>query len=299
MLDVPIRIESHIVGIICHEHTRQQRDWTLEQQDFAFSISNSIALALETEERKKAEKEIQDYREHLEELVEKRTSELATVNKELESFSYSVSHDLRSPLRAIDGFSQILLEDYASSLDEQGNDFLHRIRNNIQRMRELIDDLLALSQLSRTPLIPETINLSSITREIMLTLSKNQMDRKVNYQIHDTQNVQGDPKLIKIILENLLQNAWKYTGKTSKPEIEFGAKQQNNNTIFFVKDNGAGFDMKYSDNLFGVFQRLHGDEFEGTGIGLATVQRLINRHGGRIWPEAAVNQGATFFFTLQ
>lgn len=260
-------------------------------------LSNTFATMIN--ERKKIDEEIQKYREHLEDLVEKRTNELATANKELESFSYSISHDLRSPLRAIDGFSLAILEDYADHLDEHGKDFLLRIRTNTQRMGELIDDLLSLSQLTRTPLVLETVNLSTMTKEILLTLSKNQIDRKVNYQVHDTQDIQGDPKLIKIILENLLQNAWKYTSKTIRPEIEFGTKQQNNETVYFVKDNGAGFDMKFSDNLFGVFQRLHGNEFEGTGIGLATVQRLINHHGGRIWAEAAVDQGATFYFILQ
>ena len=299
MMDVPIRLEGKIIGVICHEHTQHQRDWTIEQQDFAASISNSIALALETEERKKAEQEIQDYREHLEELVQLRTAELATANKELESFSYSISHDLRSPLRAIDGFSLVLLEDYENSLDEEGKDFLQRIRANTQRMAELINDILALSQLSRTPLAPKIINLSNITREIVKSLSDNHMDRKVHFHIQETQDVQADAKLIKIILENLIQNAWKYTGKKSQPEIEFGTEQQNNQTVYFVKDNGAGFDMKYADNLFGVFQRLHGNEFEGTGIGLATVKRLINRHGGRIWAEAEVDKGATFYFTLK
>jgi len=299
MLDVPIRKEGKVIGVVCHEHTGQPRDWTLEQQDFAASIANTVALAIETEERKRAEEEVQDYREHLEELVDKRTAELAAVNQELESFSYSVSHDLRSPLRAIDGFSLALLEDYANSVDENGKDYLQRIRNNTLRMGELIDDLLALSQLGRTPLNLQTINLSTITNEILLTLSNNQKDREVKYLVENTQDTRGDPKLIKVILENLLQNAWKYTGNTSQPEIEFGTRQKNNETIYYVKDNGAGFDMKFADNLFGAFQRLHGAEFEGTGIGLATVQRLISRHGGHIWAEAVVDQGATFYFTLQ
>ena len=249
--------------------------------------------------RKQAEAELAQYRAHLETLVAERTAELSLLNQELEAFSYSVSHDLRAPLRAVDGFSNALLEDYADRLDREGRDLLNRIHAGAQRMNALIDDLLKLSRLSRAKLEPAPVDLSALAEEICRQLQETTPERHVVLEIAPKLMAQGDPGLLRAALENLLGNAWKYTSKTPQPRIEFGRTEQDGQPVYFVRDNGAGFDMAYADKLFGAFQRLHHPgEFEGTGIGLATVRRIIHRHGGRIWAEAAPGQGATFYFTL-
>ena len=221
-------------------------------------------------------------------------------NKELEAFSYSVSHDLRTPLRSIDGFSQALLEDYADKLDDEGKRHLVRVRAGAQRMGQLIDDLLKLSQVARSALRRTTVDLSRIVREVSDELRQSDADRQVAVVIKNELTAEGDPQLLKIALENLMGNAWKFTSKQPQAQIEFGNSDPvDGRSTFFVRDNGAGFDMRYADKLFGAFQRLHGiTEFPGTGIGLATVQRVIHRHGGKVWAEGAVGLGATFFFTL-
>jgi signal transduction histidine kinase len=225
--------------------------------------------------------------------------ELEAANKELEAFSYSVSHDLRSPLRSIDGYSRAVLEDYGELLPVEGRTFLEKVRNSASRMGELIDDLLKLSQVTRAEFRTVPVDLTRLAERILTELQQNHPERKVWYRVPPNLNAHGDSRLLQVVLENLLNNAWKYTSKHEQAEIEFGSLQEGDKTIYFVRDNGAGFEMDYADKLFGAFQRLHTTtEFPGTGIGLATVQRIIHRHGGRVWAEGAVNEGATFYFTL-
>ena len=236
--------------------------------------------------------------------LEEANRELEVTNRELESFSYSVSHDLRAPLRSIDGFSQILLEDYADNLDEEGKDYLGRVRAASQRMGRLIDDLLGLSRVTRGTLRRERVSLSSLAREVADGLRESRPDRKVDLEIEDGIEVNGDPRLIRVALTNLLGNAFKFTEKKERARISFGEDRRLSRLgrvpVYYVRDNGAGFDMEYADKLFGAFQRLHGaSEFEGTGIGLATVQRIVHRHGGRVWAEGRIGDGATFYFTLR
>ena len=235
----------------------------------------------------------------LEARVKARTADLEDTNKELEAFSYSVSHDLRAPLRAVDGFSQALLEDYGNQLDSTGKNYLQRVRSGAQNMGALIDDLLKLSQVTRVPLQPAEIDLSAMAHDIIAQLHHGEPGRDIRVDIDDSLRSYGDPGLLRVALENLLGNAWKYTNKTPQAHMTFGAGQQDRETVFCVRDNGVGFDMKFADKLFSAFQRLHHkDEFEGTGIGLATAARIIRRHGGRIWAEAEPGKGATFCFTL-
>ncbi len=224
---------------------------------------------------------------------------LKAVNKELEAFSYSVSHDLRAPLRHVDGFSQALQEEYAGRLDAHGQDYLQRIRRAIQRMGELIDDLLRLSRVTQADLRHERIDLSGLARAVAAELRKTQPERRVEFVIAPALTAEGDARLLRVVLENLLGNAWKFTHKRSRARIEFGATRHEGQRAYFVRDDGAGFDMAYAGKLFGAFQRLHdAHEYPGTGIGLATVQRVIHKHGGRVWAEGAVDKGAIFYFTL-
>jgi signal transduction histidine kinase len=230
----------------------------------------------------------------------RRAKEAADVaNKELEAFSYSVSHDLRAPLRAIDGFSHALLEDYTNLLDEQGQDYLQRVRSASQKMAQLIDDLLKLSRLTRGEMNLVQVDLSTLAQVVATELQKTQPERRVTFRIARGLADIGDPSLIRVVIENLLGNAWKFTGRKEEATIEFGANQVDGTTAYFVRDNGAGFDMTYVDKLFGTFQRLHQDkEFPGTGIGLSLVKRIILRHGGKVWAEGEPGRGATFWFTL-
>jgi light-regulated signal transduction histidine kinase (bacteriophytochrome) len=224
---------------------------------------------------------------------------LEAANNELEAFSYSVSHDLRAPLRSLDGFSQALAEDYRDVLDAQGKDFLDRISASAQRMGHLIDDLLSLGRVTRSEMRRVPVDLSALANGIISELQMTEPARRVHVEVTPGLVANGDSSLLRVALQNLLANAWKFTRFEETATIEFSATEQNGEHVFFVRDNGAGFDMAYADKLFGAFQRLHAmNEFPGTGVGLATVQRILFRHGGRAWVDAAVGVGATFFFTI-
>jgi PAS domain S-box-containing protein len=262
--------------------------------------SARLVLANDVTARHQADEEIRQLNETLERRVAERTVELESVNKELESFAYSVSHDLRAPLRAMDGFSLALIEDYSDKLDDTGKNFLNRVRTATQQMSRLIDDLLSLSRVTRSEIKYGPVDLSAIANEIIARYNDLQPREGFVTDIQDDLGVYGDERLLRIALENLLGNAWKFTSKTENARISFKQVTENNgNSVYCISDNGAGFDMKYADKLFGAFQRLHSTkEFEGTGIGLATVQRIINRHGGRIWAESEVGKGAAFYFSI-
>lgn len=262
--------------------------------DFAGRSAVSLVMR-DITERKRMEEALARQAQEL----ARSNAELSNVNKELEAFSYSVSHDLRAPLRSVDGFSKALMEDYADKIDAQGKDYLQRVRAASQRMAQLIDDLLNLSRVTRSDMHHEVVNLSHIAQTIAAELQKSEQGRQVEFVISDGLVAIGDPRLLRLVLENLLSNAWKFTGKHTHAKIEFGALPYDGKTAYFVRDDGAGFDMAYVDKLFAPFQRLHGvAEFSGTGIGLALIQRIIHRHGGRVWAEGAVEKGATFYFTL-
>lgn len=249
-------------------------------------------------ERSKSDAANQELREAVDSI--RRAKESAdSANRELEAFSYSVSHDLRTPLQSIDGFSLALLEDYGGLLDERGKDYLRRVRVATQRMGQLIEDLLRLSRLSRGALNLARVDMSALVRGVVAELQKLHPEREVSILIGEGGEVVADPNLLKVALENLIGNAWKFTSKKSEPLIEFGTVAVGEEKAWFVRDNGAGFDMAYAEKLFQTFQRLHLEkEFPGTGIGLSLVQRIIRRHNGRIWAEGALGQGATFYFTL-
>ncbi|MFC1763558.1 PAS domain S-box protein [Planctomycetota bacterium] len=258
-----------------------------------------LAFVHDISERRLAEEELANYRDHLEELVHQRTAELKAANNELESFAYSVSHDLRAPLRSMSGFSQAVAEDYGDRLDDTGRDYLQRIRRAAGNMGVLIDDLLNLSRVTRSTLKCRQVDVSHLARHVVENLQQHDPLRQVEVDIADGVHVYGDPGLLEVVLQNLLGNAWKFTAKAELPRIVFEVREEPGDQIYCVRDNGAGFDMAYADKLFGVFQRLHSaSEFEGTGVGLATVQRIVQRHGGRIWAESTLGQGATFYFTL-
>jgi PAS domain S-box-containing protein len=280
------------------------RIWVIKDEDG--KPSRMWVLVRDITERKKLEGKLKAYTEKLKRLDEERaeelrrkTVELEVLNKELEAFSYSVSHDLRAPLRSIDGFSKALLDDYIEVLDAEGRDYLQRVRKATKRMAEIIDELLALSRVTRTEMHREKVDLSKMVQEVLTELQESQPERQVDLIVAPELVADGDPRLLNLVFDNLLGNAWKFTGNKSNAKIEFGVTWKGIDRVFFVRDNGAGFNMEYANKLFGAFQRLHSpEEFPGVGVGLATVKRIINRHGGRVWAEAEVGKGATFYFTL-
>jgi len=261
--------------------------------------SANIELEREIDDRRNAEQEVLRLNSELESRVQERTAQLETANQELEAFAYSVSHDLRAPLRSVDGFSQALLDDFPEHIPDDARRYLGRIRAATLRMGQLIEDLLNLSRVSRSSLNLVDVDVSRIAHEVVDALAMQEPTRQVDVVIRDGMHARADSQLLRTALENLLGNAWKFTARTDRPRIEVGSMRDGERTVYFVRDNGAGFDMAYADKLFGAFQRLHGvSEYPGTGIGLATVKRIVSRHGGRIWADADVGRGAAFFFTL-
>lgn len=275
--------------------------------DHTGQLTGLIGVARDITDRKQAEALLRDREEalrqlnmQLEQRVAERTAQLEATNRELEAFAYSVSHDLRTPLRSIDGFSQAILEDYEPLLDAEGQDYLRRIRMATQRMGGMIDALLTLSRITRSELRIQPLNLSSMAQEIAASLADAEPERPVEVVIQPDLVAHGDARLMRIALQNLFENGWKYTRHQPHPRLELRSQAApSGETIFSISDNGVGFDMAHSDKLFGAFQRLHNQtEFPGHGIGLATVQRIVHRHGGRIWAEATPGEGATFYFVL-
>ena len=291
----PICNQGRTVGVLeFFDFVTREPDEDLLQMMEAFG--NQIGDFFE---RTRVEEALRDAHRELEHRVAERTAQLEATNQELEAFSYSVSHDLRAPLRGIDGFSNALLQDYGESLEETAKGYLHRVRAGAQRMGGLIDDLLKLSRFSRVEIHLKEVNLSELAQEIADELQERDPQRQVAFSIAPGLVVEGDKGLLRVVLENLLNNAWKFTQKQLHAAIELGMMQEEDQLVYFVKDNGAGFDMHYANKLFTAFQRLHSPaEYEGTGIGLATVQRIIHRHGGRLWAGGEVDKGATFYFTL-
>jgi PAS domain S-box-containing protein len=262
-------------------------------------VLGGVIVFRDVKERRRKDDEIRRLNTELEHRVVERTQQLEAANQELEAFSYSVAHDLRAPLRSIDGFSQALIEDHAASLGPDGLDQLGRVRGATQRMAQLIDDLLRLSRVAKSEFHRQPVDLSRLSQLVTSELQLAHPDRDVAVAIQDDLIVEGDEKLLRIVFENLIGNAWKFTSKVARAAIEVGAFEKDAQRVYFVRDNGAGFSMKYAHKLFGAFQRLHtASEFEGTGVGLAIVQRIINRHEGRIWAQSTIGQGTTFYFVL-
>jgi len=302
--------EPHGWGVVMHQPALTSlgllaRDHQLRRLSIAYALLLVLGLSMGylayrlVMQRRLAREHVLANAE-LESRVVERTVQLQAANKELEAFSYSVSHDLRAPLRSLDGFAMVLIEDYGEKLDADGKDALERIRAASQRMGNLIDDLLRLSHVTRAELHLKSMDLSALAHEIADALAADAPERSVQWSIEEGMNLRADPALIRIALQNLVQNAWKFTGKTERAAIHVGTLHRDAQTIYFVADNGAGFDMTHATRLFSAFQRLHhSGDFPGTGIGLAIVRRIMNRHDGEIWAEAKEGEGATFFFAFK
>ncbi|WP_415836113.1 sensor histidine kinase, partial [Pedobacter westerhofensis] len=261
--------------------------------------NRAAELIVANEHLKQAELEIAELNIGLEQKIIERTAQLEAANREMEAFSYSVSHDLRAPLRAINGFTQILIEDYAEQLDPDALDILNEIVGNSSRMGQLIDNLLEFSRFGKQNLTMVNINITEMVESIVAGLLKEHPDRQVSVTIKPLGDITGDKNMLKQVFINMISNAFKYSGKKEKAMIEIGSYEKDKQCVYYVKDNGAGFDMKYYDKLYGVFQRLHSsNEFEGTGVGLAIIQRIISKHNGSAWADGVVNQGACFYISL-
>ncbi|MBC8099059.1 MAG: GAF domain-containing protein, partial [Armatimonadetes bacterium] len=300
---VPLVLRGSITGVITLLFAETARQYESHHWVISGEMARQAAIAVENarlyREARDQQAQIQALNADLEQRVMERTAQLTAVNQEIEAFSYSVSHDLRAPLRAIDGFSLALIEDYADKLDADGVNYLNRVRHATQRMGLLIDDLLHLSRVTRSEMARTPVDLSAMAQEIMAELCEITPGRQVEINIQSDLVAAGDPRLLSILMQNLLGNAWKFSSKRAVAKIEFGVMQCDGQPAYFVRDNGAGFDMAFAHKLFGAFQRLHRpDEFDGTGIGLATVLRIARRHGGRAWATGELGQGATFYFTL-
>jgi signal transduction histidine kinase len=282
--------------------TDMGRGYDLGAVDFVFAPVVPAILRAKVSvfvELYKAQQELRRYRTQLERLVQERTTALTAINRELEAFSYSVSHDLRAPLLSFDGLNQSLLKDYGDSLDPRAKDYLQRMRRASERMTSVFDGLQTLFRLTSGEIHRETTDISAMAAEIVEEMRAADPNRKVDVSVGEGLTAFGDPRLLRILMTNLISNAWKFTSKEPAPRVEIGAEIVDGDTRLFVRDNGVGFDMIYAHKLFGAFQRLHSQsDFPGVGIGLATVRRIVNRHGGRAWAEGAVGEGATFYFVL-
>jgi signal transduction histidine kinase len=303
LIALPLLLRDNVSGILTLGFAKSSTGNNLQYLWLGQEIARLAAVSLENarlyREALVQEENLRSLNAELDLRVEQRTHQLQAVNKELEAFSHSVSHDLRTPLRAIDGFSQALIEDYATRLDDQGLSYLRRVREATRRMDHLIDDLLKLSRLTRSELDFAPVDLTRIAHEVIGELRAADTQRQANIVIQDGLVAYGDARLLYIALQNLLGNAWKFSAKRQLATIELGLTHVDGQQAYYVKDNGAGFEMAYASKLFGAFQRLHhAEDFEGNGIGLATVQRILHRHGGQVWAKGALDQGAVFYFTL-
>lgn len=290
----PLIADGVLIGLV-NLASRGSCECDSNEMELVREVCEALALAMN---QAALQQQVQEYTFGLEQRVNERTAQLQASNRELEAFAYSISHDLRAPLRSIDGFSQALVEDYGHLLDVEAKEYLGRIRASSQRMGHLIDDMLKLSRITRSEMQFSMIDLAEIARGIRLELESSQPDREAHWLIPDLLPVRADANLMRILLTNLISNAWKFTSSRKSAIIELGMRPEEGRNVYFVRDNGVGFDMQYAGKLFNAFQRLHSDEFEGTGIGLAIVQRIVRRHGGEVWVDAVVDGGATFYFTL-